>query len=125
MNIMAREDKRNFLSNANNSTVKLNIIYTDFVYLISDIQIELRKDYLEKISNIFIKYDDDSDGLINEEQFNELMKELGIPQFTDKFLDKIDPYENSCICFSDIINVFMEEHLPYDNMSLLDKILSF
>ena len=123
--LMTREDKRNFLSNANNSTVKLNIIYTDFVYLISDIQIELRKDYLEKISNIFIKYDDDSDGLINEEQFNELMKELGIPQFTDKFLDKIDPYENSCICFSDIINVFMEEHLPYDNMSLLDKILSF
>ena len=123
--LMTREDKRNFLSNANNSTVKLNIIYTDFVHLISDIQIELRKDYLEKISNIFIKYDDDSDGLINEEQFNELMKELGIPQFTDKFLDKIDPYENSCICFSDIINVFMEEHLPYDNMSLLDKILSF
>ena len=123
--LMTREDKRNFLSNANNSTVKLNIIYTDFVHLISDIQIELRKDYLEKISNIFIKYDDDSDGLINEEQFNELMKELGIPQFTDKFLDKIDPYENSCICLSDIINVFMEEHLPYDNMSLLDKILSF
>ena len=123
--LMTREDKRNFLSNANNSTVKLNIIYTDFVHLISDIQIELRKDYLEKISNIFIKYDDDSDGLINEEQFNELMKELGIPQFTDKFLDKIDPYENSCICFSDIINVFMEEYLPYDNMSLLDKILSF
>ena len=87
--LMTREDKRNFLSNANNSTVKLNIIYTDFVHLISDIQIELRKDYLEKISNIFIKYDGDSDDLINEEQFNELMKELGIPQFTNKFLDKL------------------------------------
>jgi hypothetical protein len=47
-----------------------------------------------------------------------------IKWFIDKFLDKIDPYENNCISFSDIINVFMEEYLPYDNMSLLDKILS-
>ena len=122
--LMTREDKRNFLTNANNSTVKYNIIYEDFIHLISDIQIELRKDYLEKISNAFIKYDDDSDGLITEEQFTLLMKEFGIPQFIDKFLDKIDPYENNCISFSDIINVFMEEYLPYDNMSLLDKILS-
>jgi hypothetical protein len=122
--LMTREDKRNFLTNANNSTVKYNIIYEDFIHLISDIQIELRKDYLEKISNAFIKYDDDSDSLITEEQFTLLMKEFGIPQFIDKFLDKIDPYENNCISFSDIINVFMEEYLPYDNMSLLDKILT-
>ena len=122
--LMTREDKRNFLTNANNSTVKYNIIHEDFIHLISDIQIELRKDYLEKISNAFIKYDDDSDSLITEEQFTLLMKEFGIPQFIDKFLDKIDPYDNNCISFSDIINVFMEEYLPYDNMSLLDKILS-
>ena len=51
------------------------------------------------------------------------MKELGISQFINKFLDKIDPYENNCINFSDIINVLMEEHLPYENISLLDIIL--
>ena len=121
--LMTREDKRNFLSNVNNSTVKYNIIYSHFIHLISIIQIELRKEYLGKISNIFIKYDNDSDGLLSENEFCEFMKELGISQFVNKFLDKIDPYENNCINFSDIINVLMEEHLPYENISLLDKIL--
>ena len=121
--LMTREDKRNFLSNVNNSTVKYNIIYSHFIHLISIIQIELRKEYLGKISNIFIKYDNDSDGLLSENEFCEFMKELGISQFINKFLDKIDPYENNCINFSDIINVLMEEHLPYENISLLDKIL--
>ena len=121
--LMTREDKRNFLSNVNNSTVKYNIIYSHFIHLISIIQIELRKEYLGKISDIFIKYDNDSDGLLSENEFCEFMKELGISQFINKFLDKIDPYENNCINFSDIINVLMEEHLPYENISLLDKIL--
>ena len=121
--LMTREDKRNFLSNVNNSTVKYNIIYSHFIHLISIIQIELRKEYLGKISDIFIKYDNDSDGLLSENEFCEFMKELGISQFVNKFLDKIDPYENNCINFSDIINVLMEEHLPYENISLLDKIL--
>jgi Ca2+-binding EF-hand superfamily protein len=121
--LMTREDKRNFLSNVNNSTVKYNIIYSHFIHLISIIQIELRKEYLGKISDIFIKYDNDSDGLLSENEFCEFMKELGISQFINKFLDKIDPYENNCINFSDIIDVLMEEHLPYENISLLDKIL--
>ena len=104
----------------NKSKEQLNINYKDFVKLVSEHQIKSRENYLKNFVKLFRKYDKDLDGIINEEEFINLIKEIpycqnNIEQFVFKFLSIIDPFNNQKITFSECVSLFSMETINIDN----------
>jgi hypothetical protein len=104
-----------------------NFIHYDFLLDIClEYQIKLHIKYLKPFLKLFQSIDEDRDGVLNEEQFIELVKNLNIfgeeniDQVIDEFLNNIDPYRNNHITFSDIVDLLSK--LNYDeNQTILDK----
>ena len=75
-------------------------------------QIKLHIKYLKPIIDLFQSIDTDKDGIINEEEFCELIKRMEIfgtdnnEQIIEELLDNIDPYKNKSFTFSELINWF-------------------
>lgn len=75
-----------------------------------DFQIKYRDHYLKNFCHIFKKVDIDSDGIINEEEFvnlldvfNKIIPEECAVKF-DKLLLELDPFNNKQIIFSSCID---------------------
>ena len=104
-----------------------NFIQYDFLLEIClEYQIKLHIRYLKPFLKLFQSIDDDRDGVLNEEQFIELVKKLNIfgeeniEQVIDEFLNNVDPYRNNHITFSDTVDLFSK--INYDeNQTILDK----
>ena len=104
-----------------------NFIQYDFLLEIClEYQIKLHIKYLKPFLKLFQYIDEDRDGVLNEEQFIELVKKLNIfgeenlEQVIDEFLNNIDPYRNNHITFSDTVDLFSK--INYDeNQTILDK----
>jgi hypothetical protein len=104
-----------------------NFIQYDFLLEIClEYQIKLHIRYLKPFLKLFQYIDEDRDGVLNEEQFIELVKKLNIfgeeniEQVIDEFLNNIDPYRNNHITFSDTVDLFSK--INYDeNQTILDK----
>ena len=104
-----------------------NFIHYDFLLDIClEYQIKLHIKYLKPFLKLFQSIDEDRDGVLNEEQFIELVKKLNIfgeeniEQVIDEFLNNIDPYRNNHITFSDIVELISK--INYDeNQTILDK----
>jgi Ca2+-binding EF-hand superfamily protein len=104
----------------NKSKEQLNINYKDFVKLVSEHQIKSRENYLKNFVKLFRKYDKDLDGILNEEEFINLIKEIpycqnNLDQFVFKFLSIIDPFNNQKITFSECVSLFSMELIYIDN----------
>lgn len=104
-----------------------NFIQYDFLLEIClEYQIKLHIKYLKPFLKLFQYIDEDRDGVLNEEQFIELVKKLNIfgeenlEQVIDEFLNNIDTYRNNHITFSDTVDLFSK--INYDeNQTILDK----
>lgn len=111
---------------------EFKIPYKDFQKILLDYQIKSRDKYLRNFVYLFKKCDSDNNGILNEEEFVNLLGSLGIygdmiEENALRLLTIIDPYNNKQVTFSDCVSLFSMEMLVdnegnYSKMSLLDKI---
>ena len=80
---------REEIFNLNKLNEEMNINFKDFLKLVSDYQIKSREKYLKNFVKLFRKFDVDSDGILNENEFINLIKNIpycqnNIDEFTFK-----------------------------------------
>ena len=104
-----------------------NFIQYDFLIDIClEYQIKLHIKYLKPFVKLFQSIDSNRDGVLDEEQFVELIKQMNIfgeenvQQITEEFLNNIDPYGNKRITFSDIVELFSNINFDQSH-TILDK----
>ena len=111
----------------------MNISYNDFINIIGNYQIRNRDKYLKNFVDLFRKFDTNNDGILNENEFVDLIKSIPYCQKNIeinifKFLSIVDPFNNKKIIFSDCVKLFSMEDLKEnekansENTNLLDKI---
>ena len=80
--------------------------------LILDFQLKTHESYLSKFIQLFKTIDSDTDGVINESQFRELLGQSTC-NFEEKdiaeMLDYLDPYNHQKITFSDCISLLTQQ----------------
>jgi len=113
---VSRED----LSNINKIKFEANIPYDDFIQLVCDNQIQNRQKYLKNFVNLFRRFDKDGDGVLNEEQFMEMIKAIpycqnNIEEYIEKFLAKIDPFNHKKFTFNNCVLLFSSEIIDDNN----------
>lgn len=111
----------------NSKKIGYNMYYNDFTMILLDFQIRLRDKYLLNFIKIFRSVDSNNDGLVDENEFKELIIKFDI--FTTEKIDDtfdhlitlVDPFNTKKITFSDCISILSNEKFD-DEMSLMDKI---
>ena len=124
------EVTRDDLELANNIKFAMTITYKELESILIGYQIIYREKYLSNLHKLFVKFDEESTGVLNENEFKKLLysidfiKKEGI-QYMKKLLNKVDPHSYNNISFTDIVNLFSEEMIKDENgltMNLLDKL---
>ena len=121
---LTREEYNKIIADKENES---NSIQYDFlVDICLEYQIKLHIKYLKPFIKLFKNFDTDRDGVLNEEQFVDLIKNMNIfgddniDQVIEEFLNNIDPFQNKHIIFSDIVELFSK--MNYDkNQTIMDK----
>ena len=92
-----------------------NILFPDFIKIVLDNHIRFRDKQLKNFVNIFKSVDTNKDGIINEEEFAELIRKMKIFKGGEienkilQFLEKIDPFDNQKFTFSECVSFFSGE----------------
>ena len=115
---VTRED----LSNINKLKFEVNIPYKDFIQIVGENQIQNREKYLKNFVILFRRFDKDGDGVLNEEQFIDMIKAIpycqnNIERYVDKFLSLIDPFNHKKFTFNDCVSLFSSEIIDENNMT--------
>ena len=130
-NKLSRVEKYNmFIFNEEN-----NIHYKNFIKIILDNHIRSRDKKLKNFVELFRSVDTNRDGIINEDEFSELIQKMKIFKEEDieniifQYLSKIDPFDNQKITFSECIDFFLNEMIidkdangEEQEISVLDKV---
>ena len=78
----------------NEPQAHVKVYWTDFLKTLMDFQMRQHETYLRAFTKIFRRVDTDSDGIVNEEQFNEMLANTGLDLDKDTvryFLQVLDP----------------------------------
>ena len=91
-----------------------SILYKSFINIIGDHQIRNREKYLKNFVKMFRKYDVDFDGVLNENEFINMIKEIpycqnNVDDYIFRFLSTIDPFNNKKITFNECVSLFSME----------------
>jgi len=87
------------------------ISFKDFQKIVFDFQIKSRDRYLKNFVALFKKSDTDNNGMLNEQEFFELLKNLNV---YDDYLDEnairllniVDPHNHKQIIFTECVSLF-------------------
>ena len=130
-NKMTRSEKYNMLLIPDNKS----ILYNDFIRIVLNSHIRFRDRQLKNFVKLFQSVDLDRDGILNEEEFRKLIQNMNI--FKEEeiegrifyFLERIDPFDNQKITFSECISFFAGEYIMDNDdnkngndISILEKI---
>ena len=90
------------------------ILYKKFIKIVGDYQIKDREKYLKNFVQLFRKYDTDFDGVLNENEFIDMIKEIpycqnNMDDYIFRFLSTIDPFNNKKITFNECVSLFSME----------------
>ena len=101
-------------------TEDLHIFYKHFINLVGEYQIKQREKYFKNFVKLFKKYDTDFDGILNENEFINLIRDIpycqnNIDEHIFRFLSIIDPFDNKVFTFNDCISLFSMEIIKEDN----------
>ena len=124
------EVTRDDLELASKIKFAMNISYKELENILIGYQITYREKYLSNLHKLFVNYDEDSVGVLNENGFKKLLNSIDFTQkegiqYMKKLLNKIDPHSYNNITFSDIVNLFSEEMIKDESgltMNILDKL---
>ena len=111
-------------------TDEKNILYSSFMKIILDNHIRFRDKQLKNFVDLFKSVDTNRDGIINEDEFSELIqrmkifKEDEIENIIFQYLEKIDPYDYQKFTFSECINFFSSEFIPDKDINGEEKEIS-
>ena len=130
-NKMTRSEKYNMLLIPDNKS----IMYNDFIRIVLNSHIRFRDRQLKNFVQLFQSVDINRDGILNEEEFSELIQKMGIfkeEEIESKilyFLERIDPFDYQKITFSECVSFFAGEYILENNdnnkgneISILEKI---
>lgn len=107
-----------------------NILYTDFIKIVLDNHIRFRDKQLMNFVKLFKSVDTDKDGVINEEEFTELIQKMKIFKEEEvenriiQYLGKIDPFDNQRITFSECVSFFSNEIITNNDINGNEKEIS-
>lgn len=87
------------------------ISFKDFQKIVLDFQIKSRDRYLKNFVYLFRKADADNNGILNEEEFFELLKNLNVyddylEENAIRLLNIIDPHNHKQIIFTECVSLF-------------------
>jgi len=108
---------------------EFKIPYPDFQKIILDFQLKSHDKYLRNFVYLFKKVDQDNNGIVNEEEFLQLLQALNI--YKDDFneqgnrlLNIIDPYNKQFLTFSETVSLFSMEFIQDGDrkLSILEAI---
>ena len=113
---------RDDITNINKLKFEVNIPYKDFIQIVCENQIQNREKYLKNFVNLFKRFDKDGDGVLNEEQFIDMIKAIpycqnNIEEYVDKFLRLIDPFNHKKFTFNNCVFLFSMEKIDENNMT--------
>ena len=132
-NLMSKKKSqvtRDDLEFANRKKFPFKINYKEFVNILTGYQITYREKYLSNLHKLFVKCDEDSVGVLNENGFKKLLNSIDFIRkqggdYMKKLLNKIDPHSYNNITFTEIVNLFSKEMLINEDgltMNILDKL---
>ena len=107
-----------------------NILYSNFMKIILDNHIRFRDKQLKNFVELFRSVDTNRDGIINEEEFSELIqkmkifKEEEVENVIFQYLEKMDPFDYQKFTFSECINFFSSEFILDKDMNGKEKEIS-
>ena len=99
------------------------ILYSDFLKILLDFQLKNHENYLKKFTNLFHSIDQDMNGILNEEEFKLLLKQMNIDSyFYSKLLHIIDPNNLQTFTYSECVTMFGTQIISKGN-TILEKFL--
>ncbi|CAD8178548.1 unnamed protein product [Paramecium octaurelia] len=106
---------------------KYKLEYSVFQKIILDFQLKSHEKYLKKFILTFKQMDTDANGIIDENEFRNLIDILNFGAGDldiQKYLNIIDPYSHQQITFSQCVTLFSSESVPGSNgqLQILQKI---
>lgn len=94
--------------------------FEDFQKIILDFQLKEHEKFLEKFIVIFKSIDTDNNGVINEDEFRDLISSMDVIQNEEEvnyLLQVIDPYNNQQMTFSELVHLFSSVSSYYSYIS--------
>ena len=79
------------------SKISSLLVYADFQKIILDFQLQEHERFLSKFTEIFKEIDTDTDGIVSEQEFRDLMGRMGVvtnPEDVQNMLHIVDPFNN-------------------------------
>lgn len=138
MNVGNKKLTREELQNLSKIKEEFKITYSDFMKCVLDFQIRLRDKYLKNFTNLFRTIDRDNNGIVNEEEFVDLINLMNVypkssfAENCNRLLNTVDPFNNKQITYTECVNLFADEVCStlqpdetgnkYVNINVLDKI---
>ena len=106
--VSARKTSREEL-NSIRSKQGSKLLYSDFQKIVLDFQLSTHENYLKKFTKLFKEIDTERDGVLNETGFRIIIDRMQIPaeeKDIQRFLQRIDPYNNEKITYSECLALF-------------------
>lgn len=88
-----------------------HIMYSEFLNEILTFDLAKHIRELQGLWDLYIEIDEDKNGVLNDEEFSQLMKRVGICDSDEDiryFLDQLDPSGNEENTFSEIVKMFQQ-----------------
>merc|ERR1712166_483332 len=89
----------------------MDIWHDDLVAEVLGCQLQAQQRYLSKFLQLFRRFDSDRNGILNEQEFRQLLSSLGSRSERELFqcVKDIDPHNHQSISFSECVNSLSEE----------------
>lgn len=109
------------------------LTYHDFQKTILDFQLMEHEKFLYKFTQKFKLVDIDSNGIIDEAEFRELVELMAVierEEEVDYLLQMVDPYNNQKMTFSEVVHLFSSHMVPltdddpHTTIPLLEKFVN-
>ena len=104
---------RDEIVNLNRNKDEMKVSYKEFQKILLDHHIKSKDRYLKNFVLLFKKFDSDNNGIINEEEFVNILATANIygdalEEQSFRLLSMIDPNNNKQITFSECVSLFTQ-----------------
>jgi Ca2+-binding EF-hand superfamily protein len=119
-NKMTREERIKLVEQKDSD----KLLFSEFLKAVLDFQLKEHEKFLYKFIVVFKQVDTDNNGVLNEEEFVNLIKNMRICNAQEeitRFLEVVDPYNNQEVTFSEIVHLFSAHMVSADDHDNPDK----